>query len=176
MQLRDWINIVQVFVALVGVGIALYIALRREKTEQQNEDLKRAERYAEIFSVPLAIADIVVAEMESLLKELIAPYWESGWGAPPDFEARCDRLIAAFTEIPLRTMPTKKSVEQLWHIQKRLQIAKNHLMTLALIREELKTVTSKELDQAKKALEEVGAEADALRTELVRATSPSKTD
>jgi hypothetical protein len=73
-------------------------------------------------------------------------------------------------------MPTKKSVEQLWHIQKRLQIAKNHLMTLALIREELKTVTSKELDQAKKALEEVGAEADALRTELVRATSPSKTD
>lgn len=180
---EQWAAWVQAIGSIAAIIAAIQIGRHQAQTSQKLAETQanrsdmlqtelHAQRYAELYSPPLAFAEIAIDEMEGMLRELVAPYYEGGFNASHTLTDRCDALVSAFAQLPIHSMPTVPSVKHLWSIQKLLAEAKQRLTEIGAKKDMLTTITSEDVDQFRACLLQIKGECDALKGNLVAATLP----
>lgn len=180
---EQWAAWVQAIGSIAAIIAAIQIGRHQSQTSRKLAEAQanrsdalqtelHALRYAELYSPPLAVAEIAIEEMEGMLGEVVAPYYEGGFNASHTLAHRCDALVSAFAQLPMHSMPTIPSVKHLWNIQRLLGEAKQTLTEIGTKKDLLTTITSDDVNQLQACLLQIKGECDALRRNLVAATLP----
>jgi hypothetical protein len=159
---------------IAAIWAAIWTASRQSKRSDEMQVLMRAEKYAELYGPPLAITEASIKSLKSALEEARSELAEGSWGLPNGFYSNHAFLLEAFDQVPVHSMPTLPSAQSVLKLRHLLKNAVGQLHSIGQLIEDMETITTHNIANFDRAIQDLETECAALRSDLVKSTSPIK--